>query len=315
MSSLLELLAEGVRFDPHYLPSMNSDHLPMTLCAMTALGADEAELARYRNEYSRILRPLAPAGRLDNWQDGVGDMDQYPALLGYFQNQIDKQGIATTVSSYLPLFTHSLIAGAFHPLIRLAYAVDFNSPAETAAALAYMAASSFPVPVDPSQSIALGDLLASQAAQPVAIGGIRFGPEIHRLLDADLYPVGIAVNFADCAAHALDIYRGTRNFFALHMVTATQAARICTQFADEKLILASLTGALLAAHRAVGSPPFDRLHPLPAPSRLDHEHSYKYVYACVSEYKVYNDPRYLEEIDQFRQQGLIAEWAARDMLS
>ncbi len=314
MSVLDELLADGIRFDPHYLPSMNSDHLPMTLCAMSALGADADVLTRYRNEYSSILRPVAPAGVLEHWQDGVGDIDQYPALLRYFQNQVEARGIAATVSDYLPQFAHSLIAEAFHPLIRLAYAVDFHSTAETAAALAYMAGSTFPVPVDPRQPIALGELLANQAAQPIAISGARFGSGIRQLLDSGLYPKGVAGDFADCAGHALDIYRSTRNFFALHMVTATQAARVCARFTDEKFMLASVTGALLAAHRAVGSPHFDRSKPMPAPIQLDHEHIYKYIYACVSEYKTYGDPRYLEEIDQFRQNGLIANWAARGIV-
>jgi hypothetical protein len=95
------------------------------------------------------------------------------------------------------------------------------------------------------------------------------------------------------------------------MVTATQAARICARYTSEQVVLASLTGALLAAHRVVGSPGFDRENPAPAPEHLDREHIYKYIYACVSEYEAYGDCRYLEEISQFRQQGLIADWAAR----
>jgi hypothetical protein len=314
MPSLHELLEDGIRFDPRYLPEMNSDHMPMTLCAMSALGADAAELIRYRDDYCRILRPVPAAGVIEHWRDGVGDRDQYPALLRYFQTQVAAKGIGSTVSECLPEFVHSLVADAFHPLIRLAYAVDFAAPNETAAALAYMASSTFPVPVDPHHPIALEDSLTSQAAQPIPINGSRFGSGIRQLLDSGAYPTGVAESFAVCAAHALDIYRSTRNFFALHMVTATQAARICARYADERLVLASLTGALLAAHRAVGSPQFDRAQPMPAPNQLDREHIYKYIHACASEYAAYGDTRYLEEIGQFRQKGLIASWAARELV-
>lgn len=40
--TLNQLLDQGLEFDPHYLPSMNSDHLPMTLCAMAGLGASDS---------------------------------------------------------------------------------------------------------------------------------------------------------------------------------------------------------------------------------------------------------------------------------
>jgi hypothetical protein len=314
MTVLLELLEDGIRFDPHYLPSMNSDHMPMTLCAMSALGADDTGLVRYRDDYAKILRPVSAAGVVKDWRDGAGDMGQYPGLLIYFRGQIAELGIESVVREYLPQFVHSLIAEAFHPLIRLGYAIDFASPAETAASLAYMAASTFPVPVDMHEPIDLEELLSRQAAQPIPVSGSRFGAGIRQLLDQGIYPRGIAVSFADCAAHSLDIYRSTRNFFALHMVTATQAARICAGYVSEPLVLASLTGALLAAHRAVGSPGFDRDSPLRAPDQLDREHIYKYIHACVSEYKTHGDPRYLEEVQLFRQKNLIADWVARDFI-
>ena len=76
----------------------------------------------------------------------------------------------------------------------------------------------------------------------------------------------------------------------------------------EESVLAPLTGALLAAHLAVGSPSFK--DPQPVPRRLDREHAYKYAWACLSEYRHSGEVRYTEEIRALRHQGLIPGWCA-----
>ena len=59
MNSTLEaLLTEGQQFDPLYLPSMNSDHMPMTLVAMAHLGATDDDLVAYQERHRQRLRPV-----------------------------------------------------------------------------------------------------------------------------------------------------------------------------------------------------------------------------------------------------------------
>ena len=137
-----------------------------------------------------------------------------------------------------------------------------------------------------------------------------FTRSIFELLGDDEYPVGRTTDISDAAIISLDIYRSTRNFFALHMVTATQAVRICSEFIDKKLALAALTSGLLAAHQVVGSPDFDHNHAMPVNDRLGDEHNYKYAWACLSEYRHYGDDRYLGEIRELRKSGLIPRWCA-----
>lgn len=50
MEKLHKLLADGIRYDPRYLPSLNSDHMPMTLCASSALGGDDEACIAFRDE-------------------------------------------------------------------------------------------------------------------------------------------------------------------------------------------------------------------------------------------------------------------------
>jgi len=313
MNNLRELLLDGIRYDPRYLPSRNADHMPMTLCAISGLGGQLDTLLAYREQYKKILHEIPSVSASPDWRQGIGRNDSYPALLAWFGGQVAEKGIEPTVSEYLPECIGSLAMEAFHPVIRLGYAIDFKSEAETAAALAYMVSSHRNVPVDVDHTIDIRTAMLEQARTgPRAFKRAGFTRNIYQLLDESNYPVGRAADIGDVATTALDIFRSTRNFFALHMVTASQAVRICSALIDKELALAALTGGLLAAHQVVGSPEFDRDHSMPVNDKLSDEHTYKYAWACLSEYRHYGDKRYLEEIKTFRQNGLIPEWCAAD---
>ena len=298
---LQELLEQGIGYDPHYLPSMNSDHLPMTLCAMQGLGARDAQLEQFQAEYRLKLRTVSSNSLSAGWRGAVGNPDEYLGLMHYLRAQIDQTSINEVVKEFLPEFLPGLGLQAFHPIIRLGYAIDFESSAETAAALAYLITSHREVPFSQQHRIDLPVALAQQVdAGRQGFKQERFSQRMAELITTDGYPIGTA-SFEACANCALEVYMGTRDFFALHMVTATQAARICARLIDSQLVMSCLTGAILAAHKAVDSPLF----------ALDPEHSLKYAWACLSEFGAYGDPRYLEEIRAFRDIGLIPAWSAK----
>ena len=305
---LQELLEQGVRFDPHYLPSMNSNHLPMTLCAMQALGATDSLLQQFEAEYRLHLRKVSSNSLSGGWRGAVGKPGEYLGLMRYLRAQIDRTSINEVVKEYLPEFLPGLSLDAFHPIIRLGYAIDFESSAETAAALAYLITSYREVPFNQQHIVDLPVALTQQVdAGSQLFRQAQFNQRMTELLEIDSYPVGTA-SFEACANCALEIYMGTRNFFALHMVTATQATRICAQLVDPQLAMTCLTGAILAAHKAVGSPDF--AVPKPLDSSLDPEHSLKYAWACLSEFGAYGDTRYLDEVQACRDRGLIPPWCA-----
>ena len=156
-------------------------------------------------------------------------------------------------------------------------------------------------------------LRAQVAAGPRDFVSDVFSDRITELSTAGEYPSGSASDLATCAGLALDLYRSTRNFFALHLVTVTHAVRICSPLVDANDLLSALTGSMLAAHRALGSPNFARAQPAPIPGRLDREHRFKYGWSCLAEYRSYGDPRYLEELLGFRQAGLLPDWCAADL--
>jgi hypothetical protein len=309
MDYLRNILSDGTRFDPHYLPSMNSDHMPMTICAIKGLGGSERTIQEFRDDYSGILRELPKEDILLDWRAGIGLGEQYAALLHYFKEQIVENGIESTVKEYLPEFLGGIATGAFHPIIRLGYAIDFGSEDETAAGLAYLISSHRDTPIDASVQIDIREAMMNQVEKGArTFRSSRFGQSIAELLEDDAYPVGSSATLKDCAEVAFDVYLGTRNFFALHLVTATQAVRVCASIIGEKQVLAPLTGSLLAAHLVLGSPGFK--DPLKVPERLDREHAYKYSWACLSEHRFYGGKHYIDEIKTFRNQGLIPDWCA-----
>ncbi len=307
--NLDDLLEEGIFFDPHYLPSMNSDHLPMTLCAMKGLGANDVQLQDFQGQYRQRLRPVSSNPLSGDWRGAVGNPDAYFGMMLYLRSEIDQRGIAEVVAEFLPEFVPGIALQAFHPIIRLGYAIDFQSAAETSAGLAYLITSYREVPFDPQEIIDLESMLEHQAGNgPQQFRHERFSQRIIELVSKDEFPTGTAP-FAACAKSALDIYRSTRDFFALHMVTATQAARICAQLVDPQQVRSCLTGAILAAHKAVGSPSKGVFQPLS--HSLEPEHSLKYAWACLSEFEAYGDPRYLEEVKALQENDLIPPWCAQ----
>lgn len=311
---LQQLLSDGLRYNPHYLPSGNSDHLPMTLCAMTGLGADTDFLRSYRAEYTQILHEIKPQHAIANWRAAIGRGDDaYPAALAWCSAEIEATSVAETVRALLPELIESLALRAFHPLIRLGYALEFACDAEVAAALAYWITSHCVVPIITENSIDLVATLKAQAEAQQSGGGADFknsvfGARVREQIERGDYPQACANDLHTCARVSLDLYRNTRNFFALHLVTASQAMRHCLPFVDNRHAVASITSAILAAHRALDCPTFNPDDPQPVPSSIDREHGYKYAWACLSEYRHYGDGVYAEELRAFCETGLVASW-------
>lgn len=311
---LHQLLDDGVRFAPHYPPVWNSDHLPMTLSAMFGLGATEEQLKSFRQDYmSRLIPQAETKVPVTHWRTGLGSRRAYPALLDWFAQALREQPTEELVEAVLRETLPAISMDAFHPVIRLGFARQVESPSETAASLAYLVSTQREFPIGFEQ-IDLAGAVERQAAEgDLGVNTGRFSPSILSLLESRQYPVGTAGSLREVADVALSLYQSTRNFFALHLVTATQALRMAIPKSLEKEAISSMTGALLASHLVLGSPALTS-EPLPAPSQLDPEHSFKYVWACWSEYEAYGNESYLDEIERFRMANLVPEWTAESLL-
>ena len=304
MTALTRLLDEGAKFDPHYVPSMNADHMPMTLTSMSDLGANDAQLEEYHERYRQRLRPVQGGPTLTSIAEGQGRFDAFEELRRLLQIEIDADGFETVISRYLPDLLSSLAAGAFHPLIRLGFAIHSQHKMEVASALAYWMTQRFNPKLLGHSGTDLSAALTNLDAVEITSG--RFGAGLNQLVELDVYPAPVDTTLEDCARTSLDVYLGTRNFFALHFVTGTQAARVCAPYVSMSDLIAALTAAIQAGYLVVGAPDFSK--PLPPPAQLDEEHNIKYMFACASEYREYGDPRYLDEMHGFVETGLVPNW-------
>lgn len=285
----------------------------MTLCAMSGLGASNGALKEFRDSYSKRLHLWKPDVIVHHWQDAIGKPDAYPSLLTYFRSRIDQEGRDVILEETLGVFLPGVAMDAFHPMIRMGYAVDFDSIDEITAALAYMTIVHRDVPVSAEPLDLAGAIGAQTRKGKVGLKASRFGESIHELIVKGLYPLGSGMDLRELATVSLDIYQATRNFFALHLVTVTQAIRCSVPERLRPLAVQSMTGALLASHLVLGSPEVrkkSRQEPGLVPGQLDPEHACKYAWACLSEYRYYGDERYLSEIEILKRQGLLPDWVA-----
>lgn len=305
MNTLRTLLDAGEQFDPLYVPSLNTDHLPMTLVAMSELGASDAALNDFQARYRERLRPVVEGIEVASVEEGRGRYDAFESMRELLKHEVAEQGVETVIRKYLPSLLPTVAAGAFHPIIRLGFAVKANHDVEVATSLAYWLTTSLkPELVAAEPGLNLAQTLRS--LEPVDLATGRFSEGLYKLVDMNQYPAPIDTTLEECAQASLAAYLGTRNFFALHFVTATQAARVCAKYVNEGELVAALTAAIQAGYLIVGAPDFGEV--LPPPKQLDEEHNIKYVYACSEEYKAYGDPRYRQEMCDFVAAGLVPDW-------
>lgn len=198
-----------------------SNHLPMALHALAALGAGDTDLRRWAATAFDAVPAIAP----------------WPALAAAeqrLQAALQRDGLGATLARQLPLLMPGCGGMAFHLLIRTAHAWETGHPGQLARALAYWQVRSSPLPgpteVD-GERLGLQDWVQALLALPLPPGMTQ--PWISaRLLHAAGQPAfqqiaprlrlepGLLNDIARWAARA---YAGSGNFTLLHAMTATRA--------------------------------------------------------------------------------------------
>jgi hypothetical protein len=189
--------------------------------------------------------------------------------------------VLPTLRRHLPVLLPGLGAHAYHPIIRTAYGVRFDDPAEVAMGLAYWGATFLPLgPLAPTAAVsgATSDPAAALAfvrSQPLLTADGRRKAGITKpdglniagnmRWNSTLEGFGKAVSaltITDASlpaiAHAVvRLYLGTGDdFTALHAVTGTHAYRVLEPFvADPIAGRRHLWQSLVAAYASIGAPP------------------------------------------------------------
>jgi hypothetical protein len=306
--SLRELLASNRTRDPEFSYGL-SNHQSMALTALAGLGADDARLAAFASSYGARLRPLRAEtpGVSGDVRASLGSPPALVSLIHGFEREISALGRNAVLRNVLPSLLPGLSGGAFHGLIRTAYALDAEDDAELSHALAYFVTVAKPLrPLPPATASASAADLWERARGDSRLKRGFAGSLISDALQEsahqpalDDYVAALAVGpgtLDELARAALDFYVATADFTAIHAVTSTHALRLLLPHVPEpELALRYHFQALLAAWLSVsgtGSVPRPR-QPLPTFEELaalalrrDDDHDVKLVFTCREEGKL-----------------------------
>jgi hypothetical protein len=297
-AALAEITAHHRQFGPLY-GGFLSDHLPMAALARIGLGDEPANVIDYIGRYQRRL-------------SAIGDQPEYKALLDRYLAAIERDGIAATLSNHLPRLISGWVRDAYHPIIRIAYGIEFGIAQEVAAGLAYFDCGW--VGADPrlaevaasaTNSGTTPETLFTRAQhwQPDLEGAGTFSQCAQRVIDSGKFAEAALVlsdNLRGMSRVALNVFSATHNFFALHLVTASHAFRLLYDYAGPHADAIFNLG-LVAGYAAVGAPEFDTLRssPLQANQSMlslcaEDEHDFKLAYSATRQASFFDDPGYLE---------------------
>lgn len=311
--SCQKLLKQGRDYQVTYGNRLGS-HLPMALIALDKLNADEEKLEAFYQNYITRLQPLETV-HYDtplNLRETLGDLEQYPYQLIFFQQEIKQKGVDRVLHEYLPVLLPGVCGSAFHPLIRLAYALEVSDPEEVAAALAYWAAEYEPLgplgesvdkePIEILQEVA--PIGKNHSFSPgIIVDKMREIVALESFQQQAIQPKNLS--FETLAKIAIDAFSASNSFTLLHGVTSLHALRvILPKIENQEAVLPYFWQAFVVAYLSTGSVNID--HPktdgvtveesweeiLKKATQSTEEHTIKMVYTCWSEYNHYQLEEY-----------------------
>ncbi|MEK8033223.1 questin oxidase family protein [Ideonella sp. DXS29W] len=317
-SSLHQALTASLAYAASYpvRRMLLSNHLPMV---MTALHRLKAPVATMWTQFERIaprLAPLAP------------DSPEADTARRHAQ-ALAEDGRSAVLARYLPALLLASESSSFHGLIRVAYAIDAGHPGELAHALAgwtYRLEFLGPplsdaVPVGlPTIAAALGEAMNVEAfdfsAPPEStitddMQACAAMPGFDEFVIGARAPSDAALTLDAFAEASLAAYLASRDFVALHLVTACHALRLVLPHArlspeQTRTVMRGFWRAWLAAWVSCGRPAPDwvavRLGPaaveahwadaLPTLTAQGDDHQIKLAWTALAEWRFRGWPGY-----------------------
>ena len=254
-TTLDRLLDDELAFSPSFQRHY-SNHLAMALVALHQMGAPAAVLQE----------------RFDAHARGEAELRDDRATLDRRIDELERDGMEATVRARAAALVDGSGSQLFHPVIRLAYALDVGHAGQVAAALLDWERRHevLPVPAPVPGSRRLAEVAADLSAlasgawpHTFDLEGVARRPEMAAAL------AGVALDehtLDDISAFAIAAHTVADDFITLHLVTGARAVRAVSERLDDDVAvhLAAHTLPVMAvAYAAAGAPP------LPTPADLD----------------------------------------------
>lgn len=232
-----------------------TNHLNMGLYALYKMGATEKRLHDFAESYisNTELPPLPPVKAKiseDNFYEFVGIDGYYSSFIPFFEKELKNTDSDIVLKKYVNILIKGAAGGAFHGLIRLAYAYELHEIDELAKALAYFAEAyqEFPISDERRETMEPIDGISALSKnvyfqkfdfnRPLIIGrmlDIYEDPEFSKVITHISDEYCTSEYFSDLL---LELYDRTGDFTILHGFTSTHALRILKPFiTDYKSIL------------------------------------------------------------------------------
>lgn len=288
-----------------------SNHLPMCLFALRRLGAPDERLRSFYSAYVGRLVPRhdTPNFQPENWQTFVGRNSFNNEFSSYFLSKINALGISKCLVEHLPFLLSGVGGAAFHPLIRLAYALKLGLKNEVAEALAswcmgylgfatpnageFISAKS---PKDILKAFSENGSFHSEKYQGSSVVA-KMKAAAKDDMFWKVFKIPSRLELSEMADCAIKVFVSKPTFIGLHLVTACHAARILTnELGSIDGLLENLWTPFCIAYVTIGAPvtferfdyectSWDTLFTKAINSNNDHW--CKFVYTCSEEQKAY----------------------------
>ncbi|MFP4513196.1 MAG: hypothetical protein ACLFRV_09665 [Acidimicrobiales bacterium] len=263
--TLDRLLDDELAFSPTFRRRY-STHLAMALAALDQMGAPPSVLQATFDAHAR----------------GESEPRDDPERLEERLREVARDGTAATVAARVPNVAVGPASQLFHPMIRLAYALEVEHPGQVAAALLDWETrlQVLPAPPGPHGVRRLRDVAAALADHPEGtwdrtfdVEGTAARPEVQTALE------GVAVDadtLDDISSFALAAHATAGEFVTLHLVTGARALRVVSGWVDAdtaRLLAERALTAMAVGYAVVGAPPMldptelDRLRGSALPDR------------------------------------------------
>jgi soluble lytic murein transglycosylase-like protein len=227
-----------------------SDHLPMAVVALAAMGAKPARIESWAQNYAAVheLR--------------IAD-DEERAQREFWRQRISIQGRDAVLAGALPGLIDGIGAAAFHSAIRAGYAVEQNDDRELACALESWQREFLDLPAPATtRTVSVDEALTNLAQSTVRVeprgliasrmlavakdpGFLAIAQAVPRSSDIKALAIAAAAAFAESG-----------EFTALHVMTGTYALRSLSRFfPDPETAMPAFWRAYAAASLVAGTTP------------------------------------------------------------
>lgn len=249
-----------------------SSHIPMVSYSLYELGVSFDEISEYLDKTIKRINiskeDFTEVYNIDdeNFEKYLGAENSFGSYYKYFSKKLNEENYKEMLGDFLPKLINGVAGRAFHPLIRLSYAVRSDNEEEVVKSLSYFASKYLPHKFDdlPSNSEnPLGSLIdLVESVKEEKYNGDLIADRIDKVYRLE----GFKNNAFTLKGNSEELlsqldkiinklFVETKNFTILHAITSKEAIRALLPLVkDKENILQNYWLAVLAAYITVDSP-------------------------------------------------------------